>query len=149
MKVSRPGRRNPGRSVAGALTRRDDGRMSNTAFPIISVVDLDPTVRFYGQLGFCPTYRLPPDGDPAFVMLERDGAGLGIAAGDPIEERSSYYVDDVDAAFAQLATAGAPVVGEPFDRPWGERVAEVRGPTGNLVHLGAAARATTPGAGRG
>ncbi|MGW9549661.1 VOC family protein [Citricoccus zhacaiensis] len=48
-----------------------------------------------------------------------------------------YYVDDVDETLAVLGTSGAPVVSEPEDQPWGERVARTRDPQGNLVILGA------------
>ncbi|HTE61011.1 MAG TPA: VOC family protein [Solirubrobacteraceae bacterium] len=55
-------------------------------------------------------------------------------------ERFGYwvYVDDVDAALEALRASGAPVVAEPVDQPWGERVAQTRDPEGNLVYLGAA-----------
>jgi uncharacterized glyoxalase superfamily protein PhnB len=48
------------------------------------------------------------------------------------------YVDDVDVAFADLVAAGAEAIGEPKDEPFGERVAHIRDPDGNQVHLGAA-----------
>jgi lactoylglutathione lyase len=47
------------------------------------------------------------------------------------------YVADVDATLAGLRAAGVPVVGEPEDQPWGERLAGVRDPDGRLVYLGA------------
>ena len=48
------------------------------------------------------------------------------------------YVDDVDGTFADLTTAGAPTEAEPKTEPWGERVASVRDPDGNVVHFGMA-----------
>jgi lactoylglutathione lyase len=48
------------------------------------------------------------------------------------------YVDDVDIAFERLRASGAPVVAEPENQPWGERVARIRDPGGHLVYLGAA-----------
>ena len=47
------------------------------------------------------------------------------------------YVDDVDATLDRLRAGGAAVVAEPEDQPWGERVARMRDPNGNLVYLGA------------
>jgi lactoylglutathione lyase len=38
------------------------------------------------------------------------------------------------ATLAGLRAAGVPVVGEPEDKPWGERVARVRNPDGRLVY---------------
>ena len=51
-----------------------------------------------------------------------------------------YFVEDVDAAYAQSLAAGATVlmgaVGEPADRPYGERSAFVQDPFGNQWFLG-------------
>ncbi|MCA1736051.1 MAG: VOC family protein [Actinobacteria bacterium] len=49
------------------------------------------------------------------------------------------YVEDVDRIIEELRLAGVEIVAEPVDQPWGERVAEVRDPTGILVHLANAA----------
>jgi lactoylglutathione lyase len=114
--------------------------MNNGAFPIITVQDLAATRRFYEQLGFEQTYQYPPEGEPGFVTLVRGAASIGISAGATPEAASfAYwvYVDDVDAAVAALHESGAPVVAEPEDQPWGERVARTRDPAGNPVYLGA------------
>ena len=116
--------------------------MSRGSFPILGVEDLSAAVSFYERLGFAQTYAFPPGGQPAFVTVERDGAVLGIARRDrPAADRFSYwvYVDDVDGTFASLAAAGAPVDAAPRTEPWGERVARVRDPDGNIVHIGASA----------
>jgi lactoylglutathione lyase len=44
-------------------------------------------------------------------------------------------VDDVDDVVRVLRASGAPVLLEPCDQPWGERVAYVADPEGNLVML--------------
>ena len=113
---------------------------ANQSFPIISVRDLASTRQFYERLGFKQTYQFPPDGEPAFVALERGASSIGIGTDDdPDSEAYAYwvYVDDVDAALAMLVASGAPVVVAPEDQPWGERVARTRDPAGNLVILGA------------
>jgi lactoylglutathione lyase len=114
--------------------------MSDGAFPIISVTDLPGTRAFYERLGFTQTYQQPEDGEPAFVVMERAGSAIGIGAGGA-EDGDAFaywvYVDDVDETLATLQAAGAPVVAEPADQPWGERLASTRDPAGNLVHLGA------------
>ena len=114
--------------------------MANESFPIISVRDLASTRRFYESLGFRQTYQFPADGEPAFVALERGASSIGIGTdGAPDSEGFAYwvYVDDVDATLARLSASGAPVVAEPEDQPWGERVARTRDPAGNLLILGA------------
>ena len=112
--------------------------MSSGQFPILSVRDLPATRRFYEQLGFTQTYQFPPEGEPGFVTMECGSSSIGIGAGDD-DDRFAYwvYVDDVDATLERLRVAGAPVVAEPEDQPWGERVARTRDPDGNLVYLGA------------
>ena len=113
--------------------------MSARAFPILSVRDLPATRAFYERLGFVQTYQFPPDGEAGYVTMDRGDASIGIAVAEGDEDRFGYwvYVDDVDATLAMVRDAGAPVVAEPEDQPWGERVARTRDPDGNLVHLGA------------
>ena len=113
--------------------------MSNESFPILNVEHLPEAVAFYERLGFAKSYAFPQDGPAAFVTLERNGNALGLAAREEAsDERFSYwiYVDDVDAMFAALTAAGAPPEAEPMNQPWGERVASVRDPDGNVVHIG-------------
>ena len=120
--------------------------MSDESFPILSVEDLPAVVIFYQGLGFSQSYAFPDEGPPAFVVLERNGRSIGIAARDQGEQaRFSYwvYVDDVDAAFAELTAAGAPTEAEPRTEPWGERVASMRDPDGNVVHVGMASEPQT------
>jgi lactoylglutathione lyase len=115
--------------------------MNDRAFPIISVSDLPATRTFYERLGFTQTYQFPPEGEPGFVTMARGDASIGIGAGGAtVDDRFGYwvYVDDVDATFELLRAAGASVVAEPEDQRWGERVARIRDPDGNLVYLGAA-----------
>lgn len=115
--------------------------MNDSAFPIISVDDLDATRRFYASLGFVQMYKFPPDGEPLFVTMERGRSSIGIGAGGATAaDRFALwiYVDDVDTTLDRLRAAGAPVVAEPTDQPWGERVAQTRDPEGNPVYLGAA-----------
>ena len=114
--------------------------MGAEAFPIISVRDLPAARSFYERLGFSQTYQFPSDGEPGFVTMERGSATIGIGAVGADEERFAYwvYVEDVDQTVALLRAAGTAIVAEPMDEPWGERVATVRDPNGNLVHVGMA-----------
>jgi lactoylglutathione lyase len=45
------------------------------------------------------------------------------------------YVDDVDGVFARAGAEGFEPVADPADMPWGERVAWLADPDGNLVML--------------
>jgi catechol 2,3-dioxygenase-like lactoylglutathione lyase family enzyme len=46
-----------------------------------------------------------------------------------------FHTDNLDAAFEQLRAAGAEIVQEPTDQPWGTRDFAVRDPSGNLVRI--------------
>jgi lactoylglutathione lyase len=104
-------------------------------------------LRFYRDLlGGVEAYRFPED-DPAFVTLRFGDSELGIGAmrggtplhGQPQRPATGHrielclYVDDVDATVA--AARAHPILLEPADQPWGERVAYVADPDGNLVML--------------
>jgi lactoylglutathione lyase len=118
--------------------------MFTTAFPIITTPDLDAALGFYRDLlGATVTYEFTgPDGEPAYVGLELGAAHLGIgcdpsAAPGPAGRFSLWvYADDCDAAVERLRTAGVEILEEPSDQPWGERVAHVCDPDGNLVIVG-------------
>jgi catechol 2,3-dioxygenase-like lactoylglutathione lyase family enzyme len=46
-----------------------------------------------------------------------------------------FHSDDLEAAFQKVKAAGAEIVEEPADRPWGVRDCAVRDPSGNLVRI--------------
>jgi catechol 2,3-dioxygenase-like lactoylglutathione lyase family enzyme len=46
-----------------------------------------------------------------------------------------FHADDLDASFEQVRAAGAEIVEEPTDQPWGARDCAVRDPSGNLVRI--------------
>src|SRR5215218_6390932 len=46
-----------------------------------------------------------------------------------------FETDDLDAAFERVRAAGAEIVEEPTDQPWGTRDFAVRDPSGNLVRV--------------
>jgi catechol 2,3-dioxygenase-like lactoylglutathione lyase family enzyme len=47
----------------------------------------------------------------------------------------NFHTADLDAAFAKLRAAGAEIVQEPTDQPWGTRDCAVRDPSGNMVRI--------------
>jgi lactoylglutathione lyase len=126
--------------------------MSLRAFPVLYARDVEAVAGFYARLGFAETFRLPaPDGTPGFVALRRDDAELGVTTEDsprllagvepgPGPRHELFvYVADVDATVADLRAAGATILREPVDQPWGERVAFAADPEGNVVSLAAPA----------
>jgi lactoylglutathione lyase len=121
--------------------------MVTSLFPILATRDLGAALGFYRDLlGGTVTYEFPgPDGEPVYAGLEVGSSHFGIGyqpdAGDEPSNRFSLwaYVDDCDAAVQRLRAAGVTVVEEPADQPWGERVARVLDPDGNLVLIGQAA----------
>lgn len=46
-----------------------------------------------------------------------------------------FRTDDLDGLFTKLAEAGAEIVSEPADQPWGARDGAVRDPSGNLIRI--------------
>jgi lactoylglutathione lyase len=114
--------------------------MFTEAFPIVTVADLPSALRFYSDLlGFAQTYRFPADGEPEFVILRLGGSELGLGV-DPAARPAAFfelcvYADDCDAAIEMLRTAGTPVLEEPADQPWGERLARVADPAGNRLMI--------------
>ena len=116
-------------------------QVTDAAFRIISVPDIAATVAFCEPVGFVAAYQFPPEGTPEFVAMERGATSIGIGgAADEGGDAFAYwaYMDDVDATLDVLRATGVPLVAEPEDRPWGERVASTRDPDGKLVRLGAA-----------
>lgn len=120
-----------------------------SAFPIVYSNDIGRALGFYRDaLGFEETLRFPAEGEPGFVSLEfGDGTGVALAAagvpslhGLPLRPGSHafemcVYTDDVDAAVSDLSGRGYPVLLEPVDQPWEERMAYVADPDGNAVMI--------------
>jgi lactoylglutathione lyase len=114
-----------------------------SSFPALYVSDLQASLRFYDRLGFVEDYRFPPD-DPGYVGLHHGDSRLGIVKKEWPEAQLGIelgasprfelwvYVEDLDAAVAQ---ASAPILRQPEDMPWGERIAYVADPDGNPVAL--------------
>jgi len=113
------------------------------AAPIFGVADMQRSLRFYRDLlGFEVAYAFPAEGEPEFASLEVEGGGsIGISTADqPVQAATTaiwLYCDDVDAAIGELREAGVPIVAEPADQPWGERVGSVADPDGYKIHIGA------------
>ena len=122
--------------------------MALRAFPVIYARDVEAVAAFYARLGFREGFRMAAeDSSAGFIRLQRDGAELGVTTeqsprvlagvqpGPGPRHELFVYVADVDATVAALQQAGASVVREPADMFWGERLAYVADPEGNLVVL--------------
>jgi lactoylglutathione lyase len=125
--------------------------MGLRAFPVLYAKDVEAVAAFYVQLGFQEHFRMPgQDGSPGYIGLRRDAAELAVATEDAPRMLAGVepgqgprhelfvYVDDVDRIVAELRSGGGAVLREPADMPWGERVAFVTDPEGNVVSLAAA-----------
>lgn len=118
--------------------------MVESAFPIISTPDLPRALAFYRDLlGGTVTYQFPPEGKPQYVGLDLGSSHMGIGedpeiGGEASQQRFSLwvYVDDCDAIVDAVRANEAPILEEPADQPWGERVARVSDPDGNVVIIG-------------
>jgi predicted enzyme related to lactoylglutathione lyase len=113
-----------------------------TIRPILVTSDLDRLLAFYtGLLGATEVMRFPDDGPVFYVGLELGGSELGISSdanvrpGDPGRMLLSIDVPDVDALLPRVGELGGSSGGPPNDMPWGQRVAHIKDPDGNVVNL--------------
>jgi len=120
-----------------------------TGFVNLYTADIEAGVHFYRDtLGFEETFRTPTEGIPEHVELVLGGFALGLGTVqaarrvhgvDPSPGSPAMVIvvwtDDVDAAFALLNSAGAPVVRPPHDTGNDNRAALLRDPDGNLVEI--------------
>jgi lactoylglutathione lyase len=119
------------------------------AFPIVYASDVERAARFWELLGFRRHVQLPEDGEPGYVGLRRGAAGAelaisndqwatdryGLSMGDGPRFEMYVYVADLDGMLSQLADAAVPILREPEDMPWGERIATVADTEGNPIAL--------------
>jgi lactoylglutathione lyase len=118
------------------------------SFPIVYVPDVHRSAAFYAeQLGFQEIFRMPPGDEAGYIGLQLEDSRLGVvdqawpaerlgvSLGDGPRFELWVYVDDVDETVRRLRGAGVPVLADPADMPWGERMAYVADPDGNPVAL--------------
>ena len=118
-------------------------------FPIVHATDPERLVHFYVEaFGFEEGFRFPTDGPLAYAFLKLAPLGIGIGRrspdAPPLPDDRGWelwlYADDADVAVGRARTAGASVLEEAQDQPWGERVALVADPEENRIRIGAVAR---------
>jgi predicted enzyme related to lactoylglutathione lyase len=113
-----------------------------TIRPIIVSADLERLLGFYtGLLGATEVMRFPEDGPVFYVGLELGGSELGLSADDGVSPGApgrmllSIEVPDVDALLPQVEGLGGTATSGANDMPWGQRVAHIKDPDGNVVNL--------------
>lgn len=124
--------------------------MTLRAFPVLYARDVERLADFYTVFGFEVQSRIPgEDGSIGFVALRRDSTELGITTeasprilagvepGAGPRHEMFIYVSDLDATVATAISAGGSILRDPAEMPWGERLAYLRDPEGNLVTLAA------------
>jgi lactoylglutathione lyase len=121
--------------------------MTERAFPLIFAQQVSATAGFYERLGFTRHSQSPPQGEPTYVGLRRGAAELAVVDASWPEDKYGQvsgegprfemfvFVDDLDTTVGKLRADGVPVLREPADTPWGERIAHVADPDGNPVAL--------------
>ena len=122
-------------------------RLRAPDYVVLIVDDLDRSLAFYQrvlglELGHrAGAYAQLHTGTTRLSLYEREAMAktLGRALVAPAEDAPGFElgfkVEDVDAAFRELAASGAAVVSEPTDRFWGQRTAYLRDPDGHLIEL--------------
>ena len=125
----------------------------------ITVNDIDESVAFYRDgLGFEVHNNVENGGfrwvtlgtgaQPGLeIVLSEPHAGRSQADGDALQELLTkgvlpqlvFATDDVDAAFEKARAAGAEVLQEPMEQPWGPRDCAFRDPSGNTLRVALAA----------
>lgn len=121
----------------------------------ITVNDVDESIAFYRDAlglevrndvasGGHRWVTLGSDEQPELgIVLSDPHAGRSQADGDTLQELVTkgvlgpivFWTDDLDATFETLRAAGAEVLQEPIDQPWGPRDAAFRDPSGNMIRL--------------
>jgi lactoylglutathione lyase len=94
-------------------------------------------------------FQLPADGEPGYVGLRTEDSTAelavthegwardryGLQSGEGPRFEMYVYVSDLERTLSDLTSAGAVVLREPEEMPWGERIATVADPDGNPVAL--------------
>jgi predicted enzyme related to lactoylglutathione lyase len=116
--------------------------MPDTIRPILVTNDLERLLAFYtGLLGAREVMRFPEDGPVFYVGLALGDSEFGLSSdsgvtpGDPGRMLLSIEVPDVDALLPTVEGLGGTATSGANDMPWGQRVAHIKDPDGNVVNL--------------
>lgn len=102
----------------------------------VSVADFERAKRLYLEmLGLTPLYALPG----MAMLASADGIQVQLHERPPTPGDAgvavSFGVTDVDSATIAAVAAGASIVKEPADQPWGERQSVLRDADGHILCL--------------
>lgn len=115
------------------------------------VEDVPTTLRFYEQAFGAACDHVHDDG--SYAELRIGSLTIGVVEADfaerhfpgdfrrqqpsdlPAAFEIYIEVDDLDKAIARATGAGATQLGEPMERPWGQRNSFVRDPNGVVIEL--------------
>jgi predicted enzyme related to lactoylglutathione lyase len=113
-----------------------------TIRPIIVTNDIQRLHTFYSSLlGAEELLRYPDDGPVFYVGLRIGDSELGLSSdagvvpGEPGRMLLSIDVPDVDAVLPRVDDLGGTAPAPANDMPWGQRVAHIKDPDGNVVNL--------------
>lgn len=116
--------------------------MPSTIRPIIVTGDVDRLLAFYtGLLDATETMRYPEEGATFYIGLQVGNSELGLSAsgdvrpGDPGRLLLSIDVPDVNAVLPRVEQLGGEAASGADDMPWGQRVAHIKDPDGNVINL--------------
>jgi predicted enzyme related to lactoylglutathione lyase len=116
--------------------------MPSTIRPIIVTNDLDRLLAFYtGLLGAEEVMRFPEDGPVFYMGLTLGDSELGLSSdanvtpGSPGRMLLSIEVPDVDGLLPKVEGLGGTATSGANDMPWGQRVAHIKDPDGNVVNV--------------
>lgn len=97
--------------------------MALRAFPVTYASDVEAVASSWERLGFRRHVQLPPEGEPGYIRLTRDGAGelavtheqwaadrYGLSPGNGPRFEMYVYVDDLDGMLARLTEARVTVL---------------------------------------
>jgi PhnB protein len=111
-----------------------------TVTPFITVAEADKFIGFLKQtFGAVEVARHPHGGSNGFHAEVRIGDSMLMIHpadhGHEVPAILHVYVSDCDATYARALAAGAASIGEPGDRPYGERSGSVTDPYGNTFYI--------------
>ncbi len=111
----------------------------HTVTPYLTVQEAPALIEFVKQ-AFAASECLRTTGSAGGIHAEvKIGDSMvmigGAARGETWTAALHLYMDNVDAVYQRALQAGASSVMEPTDQPYGERVAGVKDPFGNLWYI--------------
>lgn len=115
------------------------GSVTGLAGVILWTGRFDAQKRFYVDvLGLIPRSERPgfvnfAFGDVRLTVATHDG--VDGPARDPLRVMVNLSVDDIDATYGRLVTAGVDFIRPPEVEPWGGRIATFTDPDGNTLQL--------------